>query len=289
MKNAFLNVRIFLKPPKRTRKKMKKEILLGSLLAFSTCAFAIDENNISKEIDALNIANKTEFKKNFTKLLKEFPDNVNLGNFTQLKNAGTILLTVTTADGTNIPAFVAQDGKMINGLGALFVADDETSLEIKDYIVEVTKNNKKVNLEDEAANAKLEKVVGAIPEEYVLEFNHKDSKQYAIVLTDPECPFCRRHLAYELPELVKQMNVKVYFTPVHPDSSFVKSMLILSEGRGKGNDEKLKIMNKYYDESAKVSAEQEKIDISKLKVYRDVILTESGIRGVPHTSVYDKK
>ena len=42
---------------------MKKEILLGSLLAFGTCAFAIDENNISKEIDALNIANKTEFKK----------------------------------------------------------------------------------------------------------------------------------------------------------------------------------------------------------------------------------
>ena len=81
---------------------MRKKILLGSLLAFSTYAFAIDENNINKEIDALNIANKAEFKKNFAKLLKEFPDNVNLGNFTQLKNAGTLLLTVTTADGTNI-------------------------------------------------------------------------------------------------------------------------------------------------------------------------------------------
>lgn len=268
---------------------MKKEILLGSLLAFSTYLFAIDENNISKEIDALNIADKAEFKKNFIKLLKEFPDGINIGNFAQLKNAGTLLLTVTTADGTNIPAFVAQDGKMINGLGALFVADDETSLEIKDYIVEVTKNNKRINAEDEAANAKLEKVVGAIPDEYVLEFDNKDSKQFAIVLTDPECPFCRKHLAYELPELIKQMNVKVYFTPVHPDSSFIKSMLILNEARGKSNDEKLKIMNKYYDENAKLDAEQEKTDISKLKVYRDVILTESGIRGVPHTSVHDKK
>ena len=48
-------------------------------------------------------------------------------------------------------------------------------------------------------------------------------------------------------------------------------------------------MNQYYDENAKLSAEQEKTDISKLKVYRDVILTESGIRGVPYTSIYDKK
>lgn len=77
------------------------------------------------------------------------------------------------------------------------------------------------------------------------------NKPAIYVFSDPECPYCREHLA-QIDNELKNYQVNYILTPVHGKSAFEKSALIYKEAKKAKNDkEKIAILNKYYDANIK--------------------------------------
>lgn len=77
------------------------------------------------------------------------------------------------------------------------------------------------------------------------------SKPAIYVFSDPECPYCRDYLR-DIKDELKNYQVNYIITPVHGKSAFEKSALIYRETqRAKSDDDKIAILNKYYDENIK--------------------------------------
>ncbi|EAL2574109.1 DsbA family protein [Campylobacter jejuni] len=77
------------------------------------------------------------------------------------------------------------------------------------------------------------------------------NKPAIYVFSDPECPYCREHLA-QIDDELKNYQVNYILTPVHGKSAFEKSALIYKEAKKAKNDkEKIAILNKYYDANIK--------------------------------------
>ena len=72
------------------------------------------------------------------------------------------------------------------------------------------------------------------------------SKPEIFVFSDPECPFCRKHLE-GIEEILKKNRVHFVFVSVHDKSAFEKIALIYNEIKKTKNDtDKLSIIRKYY-------------------------------------------
>lgn len=77
------------------------------------------------------------------------------------------------------------------------------------------------------------------------------SKPAIYVFSDPECPYCREHLAGIKDEL-KDYQVNYILTPVHGRSAFEKAALIYKESqKAKNDEEKIAILNKYFHPNIK--------------------------------------
>ncbi|AXP08998.1 DsbA family protein [Campylobacter hepaticus] len=102
-----------------------------------------------------------------------------------------------------------------------------------------------------------------------------DKKKPAIyVFTDPECPYCRDHLA-RIEDDLKNYQVNYILTPIHGKSAFEKSALIYKETKkAKSDKEKIVILNKYYDPDIKnypkVSDAELKEVVSLYEKYRSL-------------------
>ncbi|MDX2323703.1 DsbA family protein [Campylobacter hepaticus] len=102
-----------------------------------------------------------------------------------------------------------------------------------------------------------------------------DKKKPAIyVFTDPECPYCRDHLA-RIEDDLKNYQVNYILTPIHGKSAFEKSALIYKETKKvKSDKEKIVILNKYYDPDIKnypkVSDAELKEVVSLYEKYRSL-------------------
>lgn len=72
------------------------------------------------------------------------------------------------------------------------------------------------------------------------------SKPEIYVFSDPECPFCRKHLK-DIDKILEKNRVNFVFVSVHGKSAFEKIALIYKETKkAKGDIEKLNIIRKYY-------------------------------------------
>lgn len=78
-----------------------------------------------------------------------------------------------------------------------------------------------------------------------------DSKKPKLyVFSDPECPFCRKHLA-DIEKELENYQINFVLTTVHGKSAFAKVAQIYIESKKAQNDaEKIAILRKYYDEKA---------------------------------------
>ncbi|MCW1359942.1 thioredoxin fold domain-containing protein [Campylobacter sp. CCS1377] len=77
------------------------------------------------------------------------------------------------------------------------------------------------------------------------------TKPSMYVFSDPECPYCRKHLK-SIKQTLKDYQVHLILTPVHDKSAFEKAALIYKEIKGAKNDEeKIAILNKYFDPNIK--------------------------------------
>ena len=100
------------------------------------------------------------------------------------------------------------------------------------------------------------------------------NKPAIYVFSDPECPYCREHLA-QIEDELKNYQVNYILTPVHGKSSFEKSALIYKESKNAKTDkEKIAILNKYFDPNIKnypeVSDSELKEVISLYEKYRSL-------------------
>ncbi|MBS9778963.1 MAG: histidine kinase [Campylobacteraceae bacterium] len=115
----------------------------------------------------------------------------------------------------------------------------------------------------------------------IISLGNDPKKETLVIFTDPECPYCRRELK-DIENRLKTNNVKLLITTVHGKSSLQKAHLIYDGiKKAKGDDEKIKIMRKYY--ASDVNLTNEKIDdkrVEQMDSLRKKYLKEA-IKGVP--------
>lgn len=107
-----------------------------------------------------------------------------------------------------------------------------------------------------------------------------DSKKPKIyVFSDPECPYCRQHLAKLETELQKY-QINFILTTIHGENAFHKVAQIYTEMKeAKTNTQKIAILRKYYDERVKTPKATKKAYDEAVALYQKY--AKLGLRSVP--------
>lgn len=104
--------------------------------------------------------------------------------------------------------------------------------------------------------------------ENIISLGSDKNKKTMLLFTDPECPFCRAHMA-DIENYLKKYNVKILLTTTHGRSALEKEYLILKDIKPSMKDEeKVAILRKYYDENYNVDktiTDQELLKLIELK------------------------
>lgn len=125
----------------------------------------------------------------------------------------------------------------------------------KSFLEEINKEDKKIF--DRQLISQLKK------EKHILSLG-RQNKEEIYIFTDPECPYCQKHLE-GMENLIKNKKVHLVFISVHGDEAFAKGVSILKESKlVKTDQEKLKIVRRYYNENVEpVGVSTEEIDEAK--------------------------
>lgn len=100
----------------------------------------------------------------------------------------------------------------------------------------------------------LAKVFKSESKDNVIKLGNDPKKPTILMLTDAECPFCRKEMD-RIEETLKTNNVDIVMTSVHGDSGHAKSALIYKEIKGAKTDaQKIAVFRKYYAENNKAGA-----------------------------------
>jgi len=196
---------------------------------------------------------------------------------TELSNWSGVFFTIieSKTNGQRFPLFASKDGKSVIGYSNLMITpskEDETKIgnmlnAAKEY------NEKSKDGAIKELFAKLDK------DSFIALGDPK--KPSIIVVSDPECPYCRKELA-NINERLKEKSIKLVLAPVHDKSAFVKSELIYKEAaKAKDDAAKIKILNKYFDEKAKVDAKDMSMATPITDKNKETIFSSGLIRGVP--------
>lgn len=105
------------------------------------------------------------------------------------------------------------------------------------------------------------------------------TKPKIYVFSDPECPFCRQHLA-SIEEELKDYQINFVLTSVHGESAFKKVAQIYKEAKNAQNDKaKIAILRKYYNEKAPAPKVDKKAFDEAVALYEKY--AQMGLRSVP--------
>lgn len=221
-----------------------------------------------------------DFEKNFINAIKSSTEiDVKIEVKKPLKSLeGQFFVIASTKNGEIFPVIVGGDGRYFVGLSSVMHFDDSDSKMITDEIYKAgakyeTQKAKKLN-----ALFKTFKASDFV----VLESNKKLPTK--IVITDPDCPYCRKELE-NIEKVLKEANVKLIFAPVHDEKAFIKAQLILNEtAKLKNTDikEKIAILRKYYADIT-LNEKQLKTDFKRIKEVTTTIFNSGLVRGVPYS------
>lgn len=117
----------------------------------------------------------------------------------------------------------------------------------------------------------------------IVSLGNDKNKPTEYIFTDPLCPYCQNDLV-TYRDLLKEKNLKLIFAPIpsHGDEAVFRSLAIQKEVKDLKNDEeKLKIIEKYYSKDTKVPAGFSSDDLKKEKEIIDSIFKTGAIMGVP--------
>lgn len=237
---------------------MKKIIaILACSLTFVNAGL---EDNFKKSIK--NIAD-VEVEVEFKKELVSFPS--------------MFFVIGKTQGGDIFPVIVSKDGEYFIGLSNVLKLSNVDTQMMRDAL-------EKAQKEKEQKDSKVLSQLfdGFLEGDFVYLKGDGKNLPTKIVVTDPDCPYCREHLKNVDAEL-KEANLKLIFAPIHQKEAFIKAQLIMNEvakldaGDTKG---KIKVLEKYYRDIT-LDAGQLKTDYSQITKNTDKIFQTGVIKGVP--------
>ena len=107
----------------------------------------------------------------------------------------------------------------------------------------------------------------------------ESKKPKLYVFSDPECPFCRQHLA-DIEKELESYQINFVLTTVHGDSAFKKVAQIYTECKKAQSDSaKIAILRKYYAEKAPIPKVTPKAYNEAVALYEKY--AHIGLRSVP--------
>ena len=238
-----------------------KQLVIGflSVLCAANIAFADFDTNFKQSIKELtNVDVEVQFKK----ALKSFE--------------GQYFVIGRTKSGDIFPVIVDKNGKYFIGLSSVMNFDKEDSRVIMNAINEAGEAKMK---EDSKA---LNKLFKEFKEgDFVTLSGEGKNLPTKIIVTDPDCPYCRKELG-NIEARLKEANLKLIFAPVHEQDAFIKAQLALNETKtAKDNKTKIAILRKYFQDNVKLSKKKKKTDITQVKFTTEKIFGSGLINGVP--------
>ncbi len=194
-----------------------------------------------------------------------------------------IVIIESTQNAQRFPIFANEDGTSVIGFSNLYFTKNSKSEEsVKSMIDKIQAYNEKSKEGD------LIKLFDSIPDEGYVDFKGGGDK-VTVVVTDPECPYCRRELD-SIEDKLKETSLRLVIAPVHGKSAFIKGQLIYDETKkAKSNKEKIEIFRKYFDKDYKLTDEQNKIDPKIVNENAQKIFSSGLVKGVPFLFVMPSK
>ncbi|MBX7490523.1 thiol peroxidase [Helicobacter turcicus] len=217
------------------------------------------------------------FETNFKKSIKELANiDVEIQVKKQLKSFnGEYFVIGRTTSGDIFPVIVSKDGKHFIGLSSVMNFSKDDSKMIMEEI------NRAGEAKMKADAKELKKLFSGFKEsDFVTLRGEGENLPTKIVVTDPDCPYCRKHME-SVESQLKDTNIKLIFAPVHDENAFIKAQLILNAcAKAKDNAKKIAILRKYYSD-IKLSEKEKKTDITQVKFTAEKIFGNGLINGVP--------
>ncbi|MDA3967138.1 thiol peroxidase [Helicobacter sp. WB40] len=216
------------------------------------------------------------FDKNFQKTIKEVADiEIEVQFKKELKSFPAFFVIGKTKGGDLFPVISNKNGDYFFGLSNVMHLDEKDSSMIRS---ELNKAQAQKNKQDKVV---LDKLFSSFSDnDYLFLEGNSKNLPTQIVVSDPDCPYCRKHLD-EIEDTLKVANVKYIFAPVHEGDAFVKSQLIMDEAKNlKSTKDKIKVMKKYYKD-IELSKKQLGTNTSQIDKNAKKIFESGVIRGVP--------
>lgn len=181
--------------------------------------------------------------------------------------------------GMQMPIFASSGGKAIIAFSEKFFVESESvKAKIADEIDKVVANNQK------AKSKEIKKLLKELPKESFLEIGSGDKEM--LVISDPECPYCRQELA-NIEKRLEGRTIKMVMAPVHGKSAFIKSDLIYKNAKGKSDKQKIEILRKYFDPEYKLTSSEEKVNPTITEKNAEIVFGSGLISGVPFVMELD--
>lgn len=190
-----------------------------------------------------------------------------------IKGLRTAIIEVPN-NNAQIPMLTSEDGQTIILMQKVFTNNDATQKSIDAMFEKAAEHTEKEK------NKKLDALFASIPDENFITID-SGAKETFYVVTDPECPYCRKELE-QIEKRLEEVNLKLIIAPVHDTVSHKKGELIYQAvKKAKNNKEIIAILKKYFDEAYKLTKNEEKTDPVTVKSNMDKIFGSGLIRGVP--------
>ena len=229
-----------------------------------------------------NLFANANFDKNFKKTIKEVADiNVEVQFKKELKSFPALFVIGKTQSGDIFPVISSKNGNYFFGLSNVMHLDDKDSSMIRN---ELNKAQMEKNKQDKVV---LDELFSSFSDnDYLFLEGYSKDLPTQIVVSDPDCPYCRKHLE-EIEDTLKVANVKYIFAPIRKGTASVKSQLIMDETKNlKSTKDKIKVIKKYYKD-VELSKKQLGTNTSQIDKNAQKIFESGVIRGVPF--IYEVK
>ncbi|WP_297811654.1 thiol peroxidase [uncultured Helicobacter sp.] len=219
------------------------------------------------------------FDENFKKSVREFAEvEVEIQFKKPLKSFTNQYFVIGRTQGGDIfPAMVSQDGNYFVALSKMMNLNKEDSSMIMEELYKAGEEKEKKD--SKALNALF---ASFSPNDFIYLKGEGEGLPTKIVVTDPDCPYCRKQLE-TIEEELKQANLKLIFAPVHQKEAFIKAQLAMNQtAKLKVEDTKgkIKILRSFYQE-VKLSKNEMATNITQVRKNTDKIFSSNLIKGVP--------
>lgn len=229
---------------------------------------------------------KDDLQTNLSNLIKErVKSEIKIADSKSIKSMPGFKLVVVEVvkNGDRFPVIASDKGDfaMSYNPNGYLTSNDEfkkaTDSMMKDLQAYMEKLQTK---RDQEKVPKLKELFSSLPKETVIDIKGK-GKATKYIVSDPECPYCRKELA-NIEKVLEKYNLKFIISPVHKKPAFIKGQMIYDQAKkAKNSEEIIKIMRKYFDANYQLTAQEQKVEPETVNKASGLIFQSGLVRGVP--------